>query len=290
MQEAPITPWRWIATAVALIALTGCASNAPKVFNEFADRARQIERIYLLNDVLVQDDVKGAHDRVDVNENRELLALVAGEVRKTLAEKGYRVETGAVDTVGAIAGRDTQYAVYRGDPESRPRWDSEEHTDLQWSPFHYEDTTGAPFAEDPVKLLHQRLFAVKTPARLKAQTFDSASAFALPERSAILVTQSHGRRVPGAKKGAQFFLSAVLTMGMFMTWEESSISHRLYLLDAQTGEVLWSDFHVKTGGAPQEKDIRLAIGKAFKALPARTTTEAAAAAGTDAEITGPDPI
>ena len=29
-------------------------------------------------------------------------------MRKALAEKGYRVETGAVDTVGAIAGRDTR--------------------------------------------------------------------------------------------------------------------------------------------------------------------------------------
>ena len=271
MQGAARNIHRYIATVIAVFAITGCASNAPKVFDEYAERASKIDKIYLLNDVLVQDDVKGAHDRVDVNENRELLELVSGEVRKTLAEKGYRVESGSVDTVGAIAGRHTQYAVYRGDAESRPGWDSGEHTDLQWSPFHFDDSIGVSFEEDRVSLLHQRLFAVKTPVRLKEQRFEDATGFALPANSAILVTQSHGRRVPGAKRGAQIFLSAVLTMGMLMAWEDSSIAHCLYLLDAQTGEVLWSDFHLKTGGAPKEKDIRFAIEKAFKALPARTT-------------------
>ena len=94
------------------------------------------------------------------------------------------------------------------------------------------------------------------------------------------MTQSYGRRVPGAKKGAQMLLTAILTMGMFMTWEDSSITHRLYLVDADSGDVLWSDFFVRTGGSPKAKHVRLAIEKAFKALPERTTDASAATQAT----------
>lgn len=275
MQGAANSISHLIATAIAAIALTGCASNAPRIFDEYAETSKHIETIYLINDVLVQNDVKGAHDRVDVNENRDLLGLIAGEVRKTLTGKGYRVEAGSVDTVGAIAGRDTQFAVYRGETDACPGWNSEEHTELQWSPFHYNDTIEATFIEDHVKLLHQRLTAIRNAERLKAQTFQSATEFALPANSAILVTQSTARCVPGGKKGAQMLLTAILTAGMFTTWEESTLSHRLVLLDAQSGDVLWADLHAKAGGRQDEKNVRLAIEKAFKALPDRTTDQTA---------------
>ena len=64
MQGIANRPLRICVTAFAIAAMTGCASNAPKVFDNYAETSKKIDAIYLFNDVLLQDDVKGEHDRV----------------------------------------------------------------------------------------------------------------------------------------------------------------------------------------------------------------------------------
>lgn len=251
---------------LSLIIVSGCATPLT-VYSDFSEQKNDINKVSLLTDVIMAEDISGTTDKIDLFRNKEFAEMIIKEVSANLNQKGYSVVESFVFS-GCALDAEKQYKVVRttedqeletdvipvGNPpfyiDEALNLDAEAQQNLT-SLFRNMKKQIPKKKGEPNKDIHEAAF-------LKDMTKGDTLVFILVE----------GRDVSTGKQIGQAVLTGLLTLGTVIAWQTSAISMNLYVIDTRDSKLIWEDRSF-TKIRPDEKSLKNVAGQIIKLLPGK---------------------
>jgi hypothetical protein len=261
-----------------VFALAGCQPKTGELFPDYVDDTRHVNQVFRMHDVFIVSDVSGKEHVLHLPENVETLDWVEEAVREIVEAKGYEVSDNMVMSVGMSS--DMDVLVDHDGSKKNPGWGSADELEREEMPAAVDLRGIDRVYLDDIEAVHGAIAGRRVMDMATAQSMGNpimpepdnwmiprVDRLGLPEDSVLVVTQSHGVQVPFGKKFAQGFFSTLLTLGNGAGWDSDTTAHQVYILHPKTGEVLWADGYVETGGNRSRSAIRNGLNKLFDELP-----------------------
>jgi hypothetical protein len=247
---------RWLATAALIVLVsfaTSCASGLLKDYvhagPDFETRVQSYEKLAIVADVSLMQDVFVGDNYWAVSNSKLAEQYILDGAKSYMANKGYDVIFTGAPFVGGY--RDQTLTLRYATEVDGPV--QEMHAPL----FIAQPAVAgeAQFASATAALAKVQQAIANNSAKKSEPCCSgpeekrglAALTHAAPEADAVLFIFGDGLVVPRSKAFAQAVATAavtlVLTLGMFVyaRWDISSMDTWAALLDAKTGELLWSN-------------------------------------------------
>ena len=260
-----------VAVFLAVLVGSGCEMKPITKFSAYPRRAPTYDRVAIVGDMIVVRDAAGIHDAINVQENLEAGREMEAVLADGLKESGYDVVASTVAGIGVDVKASTPSLKLEGEGLTGK--------DLVSLPLGIDKS----FADDPAKLAALRntvgiLDGFRYQASGATETWPicgKISAIAPSNSDAVLVMLARRRNVSGWKSlgmGLATGLGTVLTTGfMYSTWAQTGSYVAIHLVDAKTGEILWSDNNneEQAGGATSTLEMENQLKKMLQRMPKR---------------------
>ena len=185
-------------------------------------------------DVLFSDDTEAELDRVRIQPNEHASRALADSLALWLTASGYSIER-QVATVGLSTDSLALFEIEE---------DTADASSIHSGPIVMDEV----FADDPM------LFAAaRTPEQAPRAEGDAEA------RRVVAVLRVRGRSVPVETSFAQAALTGLLTLGRKTDFDRSALRAELFLLDAETGALVWAR---REGQQLQSPDVTSALSLA----------------------------
>lgn len=247
-----------ITLIVCLMFLAGCATPG-KLYPNFVQQNKALKKVTVFLDVSFMKDGMEQGMIMDVDQNVDLLELLAGQIRKELPVKGYTVN-GLYALAGTImVNSNTMPVEIRGS---------------KGDDIPYADKA---FHESGISLedLRTALWALvqagnkKKPEQENSVVHEVASLKSPEDPDAYIFVRSGGVQVGFMKQMGQAFGSALATAGFMYGYSVGQITTYLYVVDASTGELLWEDSFTQQSSSSTSWAVADEIRGIIKRFPAR---------------------
>lgn len=241
----------------------GCAATTPILrYPDFPQQKRNIKQLAAIGDVVIthlEDKIfEKKNYVVDISECKRLGDVVLRLMAIGLRHKGCSIMQRHMSSVGATLKEDIEYKVARTTRE----YDERVHLLPQQSPPFFVNPFFSEQAgyRDKLISLYLDLANYKDGKGSKPKLFPDAIAIGkLLEADTLLVVSVTGCSVPLEKSIKDAVISSVLTLGWFARAAISQILIKLFIVDTQTGQMLWYDKEYLKGlPVDQELLLRLA--------------------------------
>lgn len=231
--------------------LSSCATQRIKIYPDFNAQKQKINSMTIFCDYYVFDDVKGKVDLADVPRNLELAKAAMDILETQMSAKGYKTVGKDVISMGLYVKDTTK--TFKIAAEKSPVSKEEIETLPEAPPpfyvnkvlFDTEEKLKVMEAVTKKLSVYQRKVgqpATTIPEAVQIQTGKNEDAF--------LFLFMQGRDVALGKTIGQAVATAILTLGLFSIAESSYTNAYIYMVDAKTGEIIWSDIWVGAKIAP----------------------------------------
>ena len=246
----PISPRPAVALLALAISLSGCVVTRADLNREpYAGRVLPAAPTTVIADVLFADDTAGELDLVRLQSNETAGRALVDSLARWLGNAGYAVER-HLSGVGLSADSLALYEVAASETEA---------AFVHAGPLLLD----AALRDDP------SLFAAaRTPEQAPRAAAETAA------RRVVAVLRVRGRSVPVETSFAQAALTGLLTLGRKADFDRSALQAELFLLDAETGALVWAR---REGQQLQTPDVTAALELA------RQLVQAAPVAGISAQ-------
>ena len=223
------------ALCALLLVSTGCVVTRADLNRQpYSGRVGPAAPTTVIADVLFADDTEAELDRVRIQPNESASRALADSLALWLTASGYSIER-QVATVGLST-------------DSLALFEIEEDTADASSIHSGPIVLDASLADDPM------LFAAaRTPEQAPRAEGDAEA------RRVVAVLRVRGRSVPVETSFAQAALTGLLTLGRKADFDRSALRAELFLLDAETGALVWAR---REGQQLQSPDVTAALALA----------------------------
>ncbi len=254
-----------LVVVASLVLLAGTAgATSVKNYPEFPARKDSLGSILLLVESAVLVDVDGDVKVVELGTSRALAEHALRQFRDGLAAKGYAVDRALVASLGGQLTDTPTYELRRSTAVRAPG----DSAELARAPFELDSAlAGRPAVSAAWGSLARRMLGYERKAKHTPdyvpepiQLGDSLGARVI---GAVVI---RGWNVPTGKKFRQAFLSGLLSAGTVVMTKTSQTSLEFALLDARSGEILWSEYAYAQGQVGESAITRFAAS-AMKGLP-----------------------
>ncbi len=237
------------------------AGKFARRYPEMAVRRDSLGPITLLVESAVVVDVDGDVKRVELETSRKLAELAGGMFRDSLVAHGFTVREAATASLGTL------YDPARTFHPATASGQSDTSRVLR-APF-FEDSTlaGRPQVAAAWSTLCRRVLGYER--KNKAAPDSAAEAVMLGDSlgsPVIGVVVLNGWNVPTGKQIRQALLTGLLSAGMVTAHKVPVSRFQFALVDARSGEILWSDFGYWQVVA-NEKLVHNFVAASIKELP-----------------------
>lgn len=246
------------ALIVGVIFLAGCATPG-KLYPNFVQQNKAIGNVTVFIDASFMKDGIERGMIMDVDQNVDLLELLAEHIRKELPAKGY-----PVNAVYSLAGTimvelNTMPIEVRG----------KKSDDVPYADKAFEES-GIPLEE-----LRTAFWAL---IRAGQKTRPDQDNIVIPDIASLkfpgapdtyIFVRSGGIQVGFMKQMGQAFGSALATAGFMYGYSMGQISTYLYVVDASSGELIWEDSITQPSSSNTRWAVADEIRDIMKRLPAK---------------------
>lgn len=256
--------------AVFLLALcalvAGACSTSPlSRYAELAQQKKALPPGALLVDMSMIDAVAGDTNKMDLYENMRVGKLCLNLLAGSLSRKGFMVDRSLLTSVGLLLDPDQYYRTAR---------DSAEHAmpsnELQMvMPPFYIDTffTNRPNMEELLRRSYLSLFNAEKPPGRKVMLQEAGVLGRSVGGGTLYVLVAAGYNVPPGTRLQNADLPRNQGADKIRRQELSKSSLSFYIVDAATGELLWDDRVVRSGGVVHQGKLFEMIGDLVDRLP-----------------------
>ncbi len=251
-----------IGCLLSIALLSGCVKEPLSIYPDFPQKRGDVKRVVVMCDVLLARDVLGTIDAVDLMENAAAGKVILDEAVLKLREHGFDVVRTVPSSVGIdLAGVDVSYKVVGKSPGKEE--------DLMKPPFYVDEE----FARDPKRPrawadLVYALLSQRKNGEKKSPV--SGLGPLVQDEDGIVVVTTQGRHVALVKTIAEGVLTVFLTAITFgigiAAWSQSAGSLQINIINARTGEVVWSDSSGR-GYCSEEEKVRSLTDSVLDRLP-----------------------
>jgi hypothetical protein len=246
--------------------LGGCGNASQSLYPDFVNQKSLIQKNTLISDCVVIDGTLGDANIVNVPGNKMVAVELMDRVSDLMNEKGYHVENRILSSVGLVMDRKNSAKVMYS-PEDEER-DIEELT-LRVPPYFVYQS----FAKDSTLV---RALSEFYNALINVTKFEGMSNPIVPEAivlgkrfggGALTVLLAGGYNVPAGKELGMQTPSGSNTLGKVTTHSISQVTLMLYVVNLETGELMWSDSRHEVGGTVHKARILRIAEKISDNLP-----------------------
>jgi len=253
-------------TALLAILLAGCSTSPLARYPEFPAKKLQSESAVVLSDVIVIDALAGDTAKVDLLENAKMAKLCVNMLAGALNDKGYHVDRTLVTSIGLAMNRDRVFRTAR-----RPE---EQQQESELLPI-----ASPPFLVDRLfhddTLLEQQLYAtyrrlLLTERRKGEPTITIPEAAGVGKRMGgglLFVLLAGGYNIPLTDQMGKETRTRNQAVETVTVQKITQLSATLFVLDGETGEVLWDDRSVRRGGVVHREKLVSMLQDLLLALP-----------------------
>jgi hypothetical protein len=223
---------------------------------------------------MILKDIQGDRHFIHEQENIRSLKCIHEAVKNIVISKGYGVSDRSMWSIGLSEKPGTPLLVFTGNEGEWPGFFDDEKLAQKASPV---DVKSFGFDEDVIPVagsLHRHLKAEAELIRDMNETFYSTytKKLSLPRNSALLITQSYGEQIFTGKKIAEwtFTILAGLASGSGQgadIIQHDTTTHFVFILQSDTGELLWADYYHEIGGNRSERALENGLRKLLGELP-----------------------
>jgi hypothetical protein len=236
--------YRAALTLLIPLILSACASPPAKeivVTREYQSRIDQIEKVAIIADVGIRQDVLGDNDYYAIQDARAAEQQVLDATKTYLEGKGYKVSSAQAPFVGAFLGRDMPVKVCSTDKgelseKSPPLFESAGVSD---NPLYREALLAIlpSIAESSPPSLYLTDAERKGPLSIIARNTTADATLFLVVNGTIV---SSGKQVTQGLTTTVVSTVMTLGWGAFCQYDKSVIDAFSALIDNDTGEIVWS--------------------------------------------------
>ena len=250
---------------LAAIIAAGCGSSPLSRYPLFPQARTTHSSAVILADALMIDELLGDTAVVNLPENARNGLMCVNMLAGKLNEKGYHVDKGYLSSMGLLLLPDRVFRVARTDDDAHGDPDA---LNVEVPPFYL----GAPFDTNPplTDSLRTLFFRLARTQRAKGDT-------AMRYREAVTVGRRFGDdlifvllvggfNVPAGRSSTET-ASGDYLLGNVPVRQSTEIAMTFYALDASTGEVLWDDRKVRSGGTLHKEKLLEMLGDLVTELP-----------------------
>lgn len=249
----------------AVAALTGCGSSLLSVYPNLPAHKLTMTSAALLADCVIIDDMIGDTNKIDVVMNKSFGGMILTYFTDKLTAKGYRIDNNILSSVGLLMDRQQVYKLVQS---VRTKDTDLEELPAGVPPFYLNDIFQSDSAAANLWSTYDAL--VHSSPREGASTTFVPSAPSVGRQTAsetLLIALIGGFSASSSKQANDEFSSDKATVGRVAVKHISQVTVALYILNARTGELLWSDQRVSQGGTIYKEKILNLADKIIDDLP-----------------------
>lgn len=229
-----------------LFSLSGCTNASLALYPEFPARKASIQTSMLLADYVILDATMGDTNIVDIAGNKTMAVALMDKVSDLLNEKSYRIENRLLSSMGLLMNQATTAKVMHTFADQEL---DEDRLALKHPPFYLYRV----FEKDTLKeLLASFYSSLINSVKLEGQK-NPVIREAVPLGKTIgggtwFVLLTGGYNVPVGRELGVSIPSGSTTLGAVGTHQITQVTMMLFVVDTETGELLWSDQRHEVGG------------------------------------------
>lgn len=252
------------ACAVALIG-SGCTNTSLTLYPEFPAKKGSIGKSMLLADYVILDATMGDTNIVDIAGNKQMAVMLMDEVSDLLNEKEYHVENRLLSSMGLLMNKHTTARVMHTIEDKEL---DEDQLALKNPPFYVYRV----FERDTLKQLLTAFYSALINSSKAEGGPNPVIAESVPLGKTIgggiwFVLLTGGVNIPVGKELGIINPADEMAMEKVGTHPITQVTMMLYVLDTETGELLWSDMRHEIGGTVHKERIMRIAGKLVGFLP-----------------------
>ncbi|MFC1695726.1 hypothetical protein ACFL1C_06335 [Pseudomonadota bacterium] len=259
--------------SIAIQSLSSCY-RAAKIYEEFVEQAPGVDTVILIHDVLILDDIQGKRHYIHIEENFQALEWINDVVKEIVESKGYDVSDRSVWSIGLTEKPGTPYLVFTESTGEKPGFFANTGLSNRQTPIEVRTAGFAEYDISTIAALLRHLNLEGQSIEEMEGTFYSSYTrkLDLPRQSVLLVTQTFGEQIPTGKKISVLMRDLLLGTVLNLSpppMEHDITKHFLFILDSQTGELLWADLFEELGGNRNKNELYQGLSRLFSELPDR---------------------
>jgi hypothetical protein len=255
-----------VIVAVSVMFLGGCGNASQSLYPEFINQKNLIQKNTLLSDYVVIEGTLGDINIINVPGNKTVAVELMNRFSDLMNEKGYHIENRILSSIGLVMDRkNSAKVIYSPEDEQR---DIEELT-LQVPPYFVYQS----FARDSalVRALSELYNALINVTKLEGMSNPIVPEAIVLGKSfgggTLTVLLTGGYNVPAGKELGMQTPSGSNTLGKVTTHSISQVTLMVYIVNLETGELLWSDSRHEVGGTVHKARILRIAEKISDNLP-----------------------
>ena len=245
--------------------LAGCGSSRLSHYPEFPEHKKTMTGLTIMTDFILIDGILGDTDKVDLTENKEVAANVLQLCEDSLKIKGYQIQKTVLSSIGLLM---SPSAVYRVATTVADHEASVEDLPLGSPPFYIDENVNDTTRR---RLSHIYNSLINSPEKAEGTTTIVPEAARLGDiggkSKTLMVLLAGGVNVPVSKAIGERFANPNPGEGVVAVQRISQFSVMLFILDMNTGEVIWDDRKHVQGGLIFQEKIYSMLGDLLEELP-----------------------
>ena len=247
---------------IVLFNVTSVLAKSP--FDSQKDKIKSLNKIYVLTDSLIVDDLKGKNIGLNTNYNFALGKSLFKNLIFLLNHSLHAEFTHIINSVGLYE-QDNVYLLDSSDLNTKiilPKFDEEVNIENQQNFLNELN----PLVDRSFDMTRPAKMHKKYQLKMLEKDFTRISRVGLKEGEAVLMLVTSGIKVPGKKTAGKAALVGILTLGMVIAIETSATNFNVVLIDNK-GTLLWAGKSFKAGKGDKDKKQLKLLKKAFKGFP-----------------------
>lgn len=249
-----------------LITLLPFIANSKKDFQDNKSKIESLQKIYVVTDSLVTDDLKGKDMGVEVGYNYQLNKLIFRDIQKILDGQIQAELVHAASAIG-LHQPDNVYVPDSLDLNNHIILPSVDESLV----FERRDdfiNKLDPLFERSHKVTRSFKDRKTYIPDMMEKSFERVAWLNLEEGEAVMLMITSGTKVPGKKSVGQGVATAVLTLGMFTSFQVSATQFNTVLISHE-GELLWANAKFKTGKPAKNKNPENFMYSTLRKMPVK---------------------
>lgn len=251
---------------VFLLLISSVSFAKKEYFEKNKSTIESLSKIYVMTDSMIVDDLKGSDVGVEVEYNYQLNELIFSDTKKILDGQVKAELVHAASAIG-LHEADNVYVPDSLDLNNKiilPVVNESIGIDRRDEFIQKLD----PLFERSHKITQSFKERRNYAPDMKEKSFERVSWLNLQEDEAVLMIIASGLKVPGKKSAGQGIATAVLTLGMFVSFEVSITQFNLVLVN-HDGELLWANAKYKQGKPAKKNKPENFMYSALRTMPVK---------------------
>ncbi len=259
----------WSRRAIVFAAsavLAGCASTPVKYYPKFPEQMKSLGKIVVLQDVFLAEDAEGDTSKIDLLWNRQLADSLLLYCKLAFERRGLPPERLFLASIGMPLNSRSMYGVVSKQEDAKLGIGSLPKA----APPYYLDPeidTSVVFREQWQRVCRSLVHTSFTP---EANHTFVEGADSIGERlgaSTLCIFFASGIIIPVTQRVIPESPSINNRIGQVSEERATQASMSVFMINASTGELLWSDQQVLTGGTIYQGKLTLLIERLVDRLP-----------------------